>query len=91
MRQVDGVFIKNIEEITIFESPDGGKTVYSRKSGQTDRTLVYEDPESKQEKLFQQRWVEWRDILEASKNNPGLADLIDKAEVFYKLIKKEGT
>ena len=89
MRQVDGVFIKNIEEITIFESPDGGKTVYSRKSGQTDRTLVYEDPEAKQEKLFQQRWVEWRDILEASKNNPGLADLIDKAEVFYKLIKKE--
>ena len=81
------MIIKNIEEITIFESPDGGKTVYSRKSGETDRKLVWEDPEAKKEKLFQQRWLEWRDILEASKTNPGLADLIDKAEVFYRLQK----
>jgi len=83
------VIIKNIEEITIFESPDGGKTVYSRKSGETDRTLVWEDPEAKKEKLFQQRWIEWRDILLASKDNPGLAELVEKAEMFYKLIKTE--
>ena len=81
------MIIKTIEEVTIFESPDGGKTVYSRKSGDTDKTLVYEDPEAKQEKLFRQRWVEWRDILEASKTNQGLADLIEKAETFYRLIK----
>ncbi len=81
------MIIKNIEEITIFESPDGGKTVYSRKSGETDRTLVWEDPEAKKEKLFQQRWIEWRDILEASKDNQGLADLIEKAEVYYRLLK----
>lgn len=81
------MIIKNIEEITIFESPDGGKTIYSRKSGETDRTLVWEDPEAKKEKLFQQRWVEWRDILSASKDNQGLADLIEKAEVYYRLLK----
>jgi len=81
------VILKNIEEITIFESPDGGKTIYSRKSGETDRTLVYEDPEAKKEKLFKERWVEWRDILEASKTNPGLAELIEKAEMFYRLQK----
>ena len=81
------MIIKNIEEITIFESPDGGKTIYSRKSGETDRTLVWEDPEAKQEKLFQQRWVEWRDILLASKDNTGLADLIEKVEVYYRLLK----
>lgn len=81
------MIIKNIEEITIFESPDGGKTIYSRKSGETDRTLVWEDPEAKKEKLFQQRWVEWRDILEASKDNSGLADLIEKAEIYYRLLK----
>lgn len=81
------MIIKNIEEITIFESPDGGKTIYSRKSGETDRTLVWEDPEAKKEKLFQQRWVEWRDILTASKDNPGLADLVEKAEVYYRLLK----
>lgn len=87
MKQVDGVFIKNIEEITIFESPDGGKTIYSRKAGQdhTQRVCIQEDPE----KVWRERWLEWRDILEASKTNPGLADLIDKAEVFYRLIKNE--
>ena len=81
------MIIKNIEEITIFESPDGGKTVYSRKSGETNRTLVWEDPEAKKEKLFQERWIEWREILKASENNPGLADLIEKAETFYRLLK----
>ncbi len=81
------MIIKNIEEITIFESPDGGKTVYSRKSGETNRTLVWEDPEAKQEKLFQQRWLEWREILLASKDNPGLAELIEKVEVYYRLLK----
>ena len=81
------MIIKNIEEITIFESPDGGKTIYSRKSGETDRTLVYEDPEAKKEKLFKERWIEWRDILKASEDNPGLKDLIEKVELFYRLQK----
>ena len=81
------MIIKNIEEITIFESPDGGKTIYSRKSGETDRTLVYEDPEAKKEKLFKERWIEWRDILKASEDNPGLKDLIEKVELLYRLQK----
>lgn len=81
------MIIKNIEELTIFESPDGGKTIYSRKAGQdhTQRVCIQEDPEKK----WRERWLEWRDILEESKTNPGLADLIEKAEMFYKLIKKE--
>ena len=86
-KSTDGVYIKNIEEITIFESPDGGKTIYSRKSGETDRTLVYEDPEAKKEKLFKERWIEWRDILKASEDNPGLKDLIEKVELLYRLQK----
>jgi len=75
--------IKSIEEITIFESPDGGKTVYARKSGEADRTLIIEDPEKK----YRDRWVEWRDILRASETNPALADLIEKAEVIWRLTK----
>lgn len=81
------MIVNKIEELTIFESPDGGKTVYSRKSGEMDRKLVYEDPEAKAEKLLQLRWIEWRDILEASKTNPGLAELVEKAETFYRLLK----
>lgn len=79
------MIIKNIEEITIFESPDGGKTIYARKPGQdhTQRVCIKEDPE----KIWRERWLEWRDILEASKTNQGLAELIEKAEMFYRLQK----
>jgi hypothetical protein len=75
--------IKSIEEVTIFESPDGGKTIYSRKSGETERTLVRDDPD----RIYRERWLEWRDIIEASKTDPGLAELIEKAEVYYRLQK----
>ena len=75
--------IKSIEEITIFESPDGGKTVYSRKSGESDRTLIKEDPEAK----YRQRWLMWRDILEASRDNKALAEQIEKVEMLWHLIK----
>ena len=79
------MIIKNIEEFTIFESPDGGKTIYSRKSGQdiSERVCIQEDPEKKD----RERWLEWRDILAASRDNQGLADLIEKAEVYYRLLK----
>jgi hypothetical protein len=77
--------IKSIEEVTIFESPDGGKTIYSRKSGQTERTLIQEDPGKKD----RDRWLEWRDILEASKDNTALADLIQKAETIWHLTKNQ--
>ena len=79
------MIIKNIEEITIFESPDGGKTIYSRKSGQdiSERVCIQEDPEKKD----RERWLEWRDILAASKDTQGLADLVEKAEIYYRLLK----
>ena len=79
------MIIKNIEEFTIFESPDGGKTIYSRKSGQdiSERVCIQEDPEKKD----RERWLEWRDILAASKDNQGLADLVEKAEIYYRLLK----
>ena len=77
--------IKSIEEIWIYESPDGGKTIYRRKSGETERTLIREDPDKKD----RDRWLEWRDILEASKNNTALADLIEKAEVIWRLTKNQ--
>jgi hypothetical protein len=77
--------IKSVEEITIFESPDGGKTVYSRKSGSSDRTLIKEDPEKK----FLSKWHEWREILTLAETEPSLANAINKAEMLYVLLKKE--
>ena len=79
--------IKSVEEITIFESPDGGKTVYSRKSGSSERTLVKEDPK----KNFLSKWYEWREILTLAETEPSLANAISKAEMLYVLLKKESS
>ena len=67
----------------VYESPDGGHTVYSRKMGETERTLVQEDLHS-----AMNRWKKWRDILNASTEHPSLEDAIQKAEMIYELVKE---
>ncbi len=81
--------IKSIEEITIFESPDGGRTVYSRKSGSSNRTLVSKDPQLILEEEEAAKWVKWKDILREAKDNTTLTDAIERVEVLYALLKKE--
>ena len=77
--------IKSSEEIIIYESPDGGKTVYSRKSGSSDRTLVQEDSN----KHYITKWYEWREIIKLAETEPSLANAINKAEMLYVILKKE--
>ena len=79
------MMIKSSEEIIVYESPDGGKTIYSRKSGSSDRTMVKDDPD----KHYITKWYEWRQILELAETEPSLADAINKAEMVYTLLKKE--
>lgn len=76
---------QSIEEYIVYESPDGGKTIYSRKSGSADRSLVQEDPENK----ITKRWLVWKDILKLSETEPSLHNAIEQAEIVYALIKKE--
>jgi len=73
------------DSILIYESPDGGKTVYSRKSGSLDRILIKEDPERKST----DKWHEWKEILKLAETEPSLANAISKAEMLYVLLKKE--
>ena len=77
--------IKSHEEIVIYESPDGGKTVYSRKSGSSDRTLIKEDTTQN----YITKWYEWKEILKLAETEPSLANAINKAEMLYVLLKKE--
>ena len=77
--------IKSSEEIIIYESPDGGKTVYSRKSGSSDRTLVKEDTSQH----YMAKWYEWKEILKLAETEPSLANAISKAEMLYVILKKE--
>ena len=77
--------IKSCEEIIIYESPDGGKTVYSRKSGSPDQHMLKEDTD----KYHVTKWYEWKKILKLAETEPSLANVINKAEMLYVLLKKE--
>jgi hypothetical protein len=76
----------------IYESPDGGNTVYARPFGMIGsamRKKVYESPEMLEEKAFFERWHMYRDILEASQDSPALTKLLEQVEIIYKLSNEE--
>ena len=77
--------IRSSEEIIIYESPDGGKTVYSRKSGSSERTMIKEDTSQH----YITKWYEWKEILKLAETEPSLANAISKAEMLYVILKKE--
>lgn len=69
----------------VYESPDGGKTVYARRSGTVERTLHWQDSELrdtldsiKEDKL-------WGEIRRAAKKNSALQELLDQVKVLYLL------
>ena len=77
--------IKSTEEIIIYESPDGGKTVYSRKSGETVRQLHSIDPAWQKEQELSRRWANLKEAV--FMDDPTINDLIEKIEVLAKLKK----
>jgi hypothetical protein len=83
------MMIKSSEEIVIYESPDGGKTVYSRKSGEpaSSRTLHSIDPAYQKEQEIQVRWANLKEAVFMADSDPALNDLLEKVEIYYKLKK----
>ena len=84
---MQSMMIKSSEEIVIYESPDGGKTVYSRKSGSLKRTLHWEDPEHKRKQEALNRWADLKEAVLLADTNVTLNDAIEKVEALYILIK----
>jgi len=64
----------------IFESPDGGQTVFARPPHIVDRIEI--TPESQE---LNNLWFQWRDILTAAKSNPALREALDQAQIIYEL------
>lgn len=77
--------IKSGEEIIIYETIDGGKTVYSRKLGETVRHLVQTDPVWLKEQELSARWAKLKEAV--FMDDPTINDLIDKIEVLVTLKK----
>jgi hypothetical protein len=65
----------------IFESPDGGHTVYRRLSGQQQRRLISGVERSS---LAQQRLL-WSDILIHAASDPELRYMIEQIEIYHAL------
>ena len=74
----------------IFESPNGGRTVYSREFGSDEKNFEWEDPAETQatERLRKRR--EWEEILNAAEDNSALQEAIERVKLLYHLGKKNG-
>jgi siroheme synthase (precorrin-2 oxidase/ferrochelatase) len=85
------MMIKSSEEIIIYESPDGGKTVYSRKSGEAVRQLQSRlcDPEWVKEQEINKRWANLKEAVFLADTDPTLDDAIKKVEMLYLLKKSD--
>jgi hypothetical protein len=72
-------------ETWIYESPDGGDTIFRRQVGVTNRELVKEGalrPLLRRSQL-------WREIMQAAETDAKLQEMIDKVEIYWHLKKDE--
>lgn len=81
------MMIKSTEEIIIYETSDGGKTVYSRKPGETVRHLHSVDSVWQKEQELNVRWVNLKEAVYMADSDPTLDDAIKRVEMLY-LLKK---
>ena len=80
--------IAKITEVTIYESPDGGRTVYARRPGSNHRELHMRDPELDKELAELKNQERWQEILAARNKNPEINRLLEQIEILYELSKK---
>jgi hypothetical protein len=77
--------VSKITELTVFESPDGGRTVYARNPGSTERKLHWQDSQLQQELHELESQKRWVDIFQARRDNPELDRLCEQVEILYEL------
>ena len=74
-----------IHEYIVYESPDGGRTVYKRNSGQAERVLHRLDPELEAEILRERERNVWMDIFNTGEHSPALQEAIERVIMLYEL------
>ena len=69
----------------IFESPDGGKTIYRRTQGNAHRELWYESDDliSMREQFNEDQ--EWQQIRRAALKDPELARMLERIRMYWLL------
>lgn len=81
------MLVDKITEYTVYESPDGGKTVYTRKSGETDRYLHSVDPDTARQLAKLADDLMWTEIRQMAESNEALQKAMDNVILIYKLSK----
>jgi len=81
--------VSKITEVTIYESPDGGRTVYARRPGSSQRQLHSQDPGHQLELAELEEQKRWVDIFQARRNNKELNQLCEQVEILYELGRKD--
>ena len=76
---------------TIYESPDGGKTIYAREHGSSHRTLVRADSAALEIEQARKLREKLLDVILLSKTVPALKEQLDKLMMIYTLVKDENT
>jgi hypothetical protein len=84
------MMVSKITEYTVFESPDGGETVYARMPGSSERVKI---SESNRVQELKQDMVEtqlWHEIRKAAKTNTALQEAMNRVILLYHLSKENG-
>lgn len=73
----------------IYESPDGGETVYAREMGSSDRILIGQSQKalSLRDQIAQDQL--WHEIRRMAKTNTALQAELDRVIMLYYLIKDQ--
>lgn len=71
----------------VYESPDGGETVYAREFGKSERILVGKSEKARSMYDRIQEDKLWGDIRRKAKTHPALQDELERVIMLYHLIK----
>jgi len=75
----------------IYESPDGGRTVYQRLVGSTQRTIVQQNRTARFDPMdalrFEISYSEFCEIMQQAEINPTVKQCLDQLVATYNLVK----
>jgi hypothetical protein len=84
------MIVNKITEYTVFESPDGGETVYARMPGSSERIKVSESNRVRELKQDMAETQLWHEICITAKTNVALREAMDRVILLYHLSKDDG-
>ena len=75
----------------IFESPDGGETIYIRKQGEVERKLYHVSDKALEKANELKETQLWHEIRMAAKNDETLQKAIEQVKLLYYIKKTNGS